>query len=43
MKIVIANGAGPGYIGSVVTNSVLQNGYKVGIVGVLRFKENIPL
>ena len=41
MKLLITGGAG--YIGSVITNLALQNGYKVRVVDTLWFKKDIPL
>ena len=41
MKLLITGGAG--YIGSVITNLALQQGYKVKVVDTLWFKKDIPL
>jgi len=41
MKLLITGGAG--YIGSVITNLALQQGYQVKVVDILWFKKDIPL
>ena len=41
MKLLITGGAG--YIGSVITNLALQQGYQVKVVDALWFKKDIPL
>ncbi len=41
MKLLITGGAG--YIGSVITNLALQQGYQVKVVDTLWFKKDIPL
>lgn len=40
-RVLITGGAG--YIGSVISNLLLQNGYSVRVVDLLWFKRNIPL
>jgi len=41
MKLLITGGAG--YIGSVITNLALQQGYQVKVVDTLWYKKDIPL
>jgi len=41
MKLLITGGAG--YIGSVITNLALQQGYQVKVVDALWYKKDIPL
>jgi nucleoside-diphosphate-sugar epimerase len=41
MKLLITGGAG--YIGSVITNLALQQGYQVKVIDTLWFKKDIPL
>ena len=41
MKLLITGGAG--YIGSVITNLALKQGYQVKVVDTLWFKKDIPL
>ncbi len=41
MKLLITGGAG--YIGSIITNLALQQGYQVKVVDTLWFKKDIPL